>query len=130
MVVCSSFDLIPHALGLSSIVSRAEHGGQSDYRSIIAVFVGCIPVNFTTEPIWSLLGHLLKVLVTLPLFLFGRSNVVLSCENANNVPNCARIKTIQWLWGPDSNRVVMSLLFVATMAGDLNWRIREENRDM
>lgn len=82
--------------------------------------VGCIPVNFTSKFGWSLLGHCTKLLVTLPPLLAQRGRVELRCEK--QILLCSGKKILSWLFSPDSNRVAIILLFIATMAGDLCWR--------
>jgi len=89
------------------------------WRTIFACIVTLIPVQWSSRIVVIVLGHFCKVSVALMVLLVRRAKVVLVCKAPNYL--CALSKLTEWIWGPNSHRVVMTLLFVSTMAGDLSW---------
>jgi len=96
-----------------------------EWRTIVASFVAVgFPVHWSGDFLWCVLGHIIKVTVTLAVLLAGRGEVKLVCT----VPSypCAYGRLLRWMWSPGSERGVMALLFVSTMAGDLSWRPKDK----
>lgn len=101
--------------------------GIGDLRFFLAYFLRSIPVCNSRNFKISVLRHLIKLTFCLPLLFARRNQVLLSCES--NLLSCTNRKILQWLLGPDRNRVVIGLLLVASMAGDLSWRRKKEELD-
>jgi len=91
-----------------------------DWRSAVACAVALVPVNWSRRILWNVVGHFIKVAVALTLLLARRGQVLLTCQFPSYP--CAFGRLTKWLWSPASERAVMALLFVSTMAGDLSWR--------
>lgn len=98
-----------------------------DWTTVVACIVTLVPVNRFLGIGWNTLGHAVKVAITLTVLLFERRQVNLTCEPPSYP--CAVGKLTRWLWSPASERLVMALLLVSTMAGDLSWRPQEKEKD-
>lgn len=101
-----------------------HHLTVHDWRTWVACLVTLVPVNRFWTVGWNVLGHVVKVAVTLAVLLFRRGKVPLICDTPSYP--CAIGKLTKWLWSPASERTVMALLLISTMAGDLSWPSKEK----